>query len=163
MPANGGDEQSISLLRCVVLTRHLERIIGAINRAVQHRGIGVGQLVVSEFELEVNGHPATIQTVESDAMLRRLRSRVLKAITPGTIVVDSSPAVCDFQSRHIGPIVFPELDGRCISRSHVTLHSIGIYKVDEPSARAKSLLRRIGIPPSPEQDTLSGAGTARAR
>lgn len=143
--AASAGQKGISLVRCAVLTRHLERIVGAIQRAVQLRGISDLQFLVSESELLVNGHPAIILTIDSDAKLRRLRSRVLKAITPGTIVVDSSPSVSDFQSRYIGPIVFPDMGGRSVSHSQLSVQSVAIYKVEEPKGRVRTLLRRINV------------------
>jgi hypothetical protein len=142
---------SISLLRCVVLTRHLERIVGAIERAIPCNTLSGMHLSITQSELEVNGRPAVVFSIEAAARLRRLRTRVLKAIAPGTVVVDASPSVSDFLSPFIGPIVLSDIDGRRVLRSPISVRTLAVYEVAGPSCAEKKLLRRWAVP-APKQD-----------
>jgi hypothetical protein len=146
-PSDDVAKLNVSLLRCVVLTHHLPRIVGAIERAIPSKTLGRIRLSIAQSELEINGRPALVFSIEAAALLRRLRARVLKAIAPGTVVVDACPSVSDFLSpSFIGPIVLSNLGVRGALRYPLLVRTVGVYEVEGPSSPPRKLLRRWAAP-----------------
>ena len=146
LPSNGTSRRSVSVLRCVVLTQHLERVIGAIGRAISSKSLGPLELSVLQREVEVNGRPAVVLGIEASARVKRLRTRVLRTILPATIAVDSSPSVSDFLAPCIGPIVLADVGGDYTSRSAILIRKVSAYTMEGPSGHEKILLRQWTAP-----------------
>lgn len=95
-PSNGARQRVISLLRCVVLAQHLDHVLGAIERVIPSKTLSSLQIPLIQGELEVNGRRTIVVRIAAAARLRRLRTRVLNAIMPAVVALDSSPSVSDF-------------------------------------------------------------------
>ena len=139
--SNGAPKQVITLLRCVVLEQHLDRVLGAIERALPIKLVGRLQFPVIQGEIEVNGRPTVVLRIEAAARLRRLRTRVLDAILPAVVAIDSSPSVDDFLSPMIGPIALEDGGGRSAARSILTIRKIGVYAADGLNPQDRKALR----------------------
>jgi len=140
--SNGARHRVICLLRCVVLAEHLDHVLGAIERAIPSKMLSSLQVPLIQGELEVNGRPSIVlRVVGASARLRRLRTRVLNAILPAVVALDSSPSVSDFLSPTIGPIALDDLRARDLARSLLRIRKVGIYTTDGSSDRSRKLLR----------------------
>ncbi len=151
-PSNGARQRVISLLRCVVLAQHLDHVLGAIERAIPSKTLSGLQIPLIQGELEVNGRRTMVVRIGTAGRLKRLRARVLNAIMPAVVALDSSPSVSDFLSPTIGPIAVDEVRGHDLVQSLLRIQRVSVYTTDGASDRGRKLLRCWTAPaPQPKR------------
>jgi hypothetical protein len=142
----GLGDPRVSLIQCFAVTRHLQSIIGAVQRAISHRRPITLRIAPNTYpagQARVVG--ADRIAVQPAVELVRLQASLLRAIAPGiaspellsslresaTVELDelSTTAVLDFLSSGVLPSFAPPLSVDPFSPVELVVRSLSMYEL----------------------------------